>query len=564
MKRSFHGKKSLCVLLVTALLAMAVLGGCADGTGESSEDNSSKESTVESTQTDSAESGESTGADASGESTEPEGSESGSAEDAASGQETGDRYGGSIVVGVQQDIDSLDPHKATAAGTKEIIFNIFEGLVKPDENGNLINAVASDYTISEDGLVYTFTLRDNVKFHNGNVVTAEDVKYSLERVSGLLDGTPLISTLSTIKSVDILDEKTVQVTVENANTELIYSFVAAIIPAGSGEDETADPIGTGPFSFVSYKPQQGIVLAKNPDKRQEGLPYLDQVEFKIINSADTALLELQGGTIDFYAYLTDSQAQALQGSHQVISSPTNMVQALFLNNAVEPLNDVRVRQAISYALDKESINDFVGGGNGTLLSSAMLPTLKEYYVDLNDTYGTTANVEKAKELMAEAGYADGFDMEIAIVSTYEFHMQTGEVIVEQLKEIGINATIKGMENSSWLDEVYNGRQFDATITALTCDMTPGYLMNRFQTDSGKNFINFQSAEYDEIYAKAQAALDPDEKAGYYKELQKILCDEAGSVFIQAPANQTAISSKLEGYKFYPVYVQDMSTVYITE
>nr|WP_304710478.1 ABC transporter substrate-binding protein [uncultured Acetatifactor sp.] len=564
MKRSFHGKKSFCGFLVTALLAMAVLGGCADGTGESSEDNSSKESTVESTQTDSAESGESTGADASGESTEPEGSESGSAEDAASGQETGDRYGGSIVVGVQQDIDSLDPHKATAAGTKEIIFNIFEGLVKPDENGNLINAVASDYTISEDGLVYTFTLRDNVKFHNGNVVTAEDVKYSLERVSGLLDGTPLISTLSTIKSVDILDEKTVQVTVENANTELIYSFVAAIIPAGSGEDETADPIGTGPFSFVSYKPQQGIVLAKNPDYWQEGLPYLDQVEFKIINSADTALLELQGGTIDFYAYLTDSQAQALQGSHQVISSPTNMVQALFLNNAVEPLNDVRVRQAISYALDKESINDFVGGGNGTLLSSAMLPTLKEYYVDLNDTYGTTANVEKAKELMAEAGYADGFDMEIAIVSTYEFHMQTGEVIVEQLKEIGINATIKGMENSSWLDEVYNGRQFDATITALTCDMTPGYLMNRFQTESSKNFINFQSAEYDEIYAKAQAALDPDEKAGYYKELQKILCDEAGSVFIQAPANQTAISSKLEGYKFYPVYVQDMSTVYITE
>ncbi len=564
MKRSFHGKKSFCGFLVTALLAMAVLGGCADGTGESSEDNSSKESTVESTQTDSAESGESTGADASGESTEPEGSESGSAEDAASGQETGDRYGGSIVVGVQQDIDSLDPHKATAAGTKEIIFNIFEGLVKPDENGNLINAVASDYTISEDGLVYTFTLRDNVKFHNGNVVTAEDVKYSLERVSGLLDGTPLISTLSTIKSVDILDEKTVQVTVENANTELIYSFVAAIIPAGSGEDETADPIGTGPFSFVSYKPQQGIVLAKNPDYWQEGLPYLDQVEFKIINSADTALLELQGGTIDFYAYLTDSQAQALQGSHQVISSPTNMVQALFLNNAVEPLNDVRVRQAISYALDKEAINDFVGGGNGTLLSSAMLPTLKEYYVDLNDTYGTTANVEKAKELMADAGYADGFDMEIAIVSTYEFHMQTGEVIVEQLKEIGINATIKGMENSSWLDEVYNGRQFDATITVLTCDMTPGYLMNRFQTDSSKNFINFQSAEYDEIYAKAQAALDPDEKAGYYKELQKILCDQAGSVFIQAPANQTAISSKLEGYKFYPVYVQDMSTVYITE
>ncbi len=563
MKRSFHGKKSLCVLLVTALLGMAVLGGCADGTGESSEDNSSKESTVESTQSDSAGSGEPSGDSEESSQAQESGEESGSQQESASGQ-AGDMYGGSIVVGVQQDIDSLDPHKATAAGTKEIIFNIFEGLVKPDENGNLINAVASDYTISEDGLTYTFTLRENVKFHNGNVVTAEDVKYSLERVSGLLDGTPLISTLKTIKSVDILDEKTVQVKVESANTELIYSFVAAIIPAGSGEDESADPIGTGPFSFVSYKPQEGIVLAKNPEYWQEGLPYLDQVEFKIINSADTALLELQGGTINLYAYLTDSQVQALQGSHQVISSASNVVQALFLNNAVEPLNDVRVRQAISYAVDKDAINDFVGGGNGTLISSAMLPTLKENYVDLNDTYGNAANVEKAKELLADAGFPDGFDLEITIPSDYEFHMQTGEVIVEQLKAVGINATIKAVEWATWLDEVYNGRQYAATISGITCDSTPGYLLNRFQTDSKKNFINFQNTEYDEIYAKAQAELDPAKKAEYYKELQKILCDEAGSVFLQIPANQTAISKNLAGYKFYPVYVQDMSTVYITE
>ncbi len=564
MKRSFHGKKSLCVLLVTALLGMAVLGGCADGTGESSEDNSSKESTAESTQPDSTESDGSEEADASGDSKETEGSaETGSEGESASGQ-AGDMYGGSIVVGVQQDIDSLDPHKATAAGTKEIIFNIFEGLVKPDENGNLINAVASDYTISEDGLTYTFTLRENVKFHNGNVVTAEDVKYSLERVSGLLDGTPLISTLKTIESVDIIDEKTVQVKVGSANTELIYSFVAAIIPAGSGEDTSADPVGTGPFSFVSYKPQEGIILAKNPEYWQEGLPYLDQVEFKIINSADTALLELQGGTIDLYAYLTDSQVQALQGSHQVISSVSNVVQALFLNNAVEPLNDARVRQAISYAVDKEAINDFVGGGNGTLISSAMLPTLKENYVDLNDTYGTAANVEKAKELLADAGFPDGFDLEITIPSDYEFHMQTGEVVVEQLKAVGINATIKAVEWATWLDEVYNGRQYAATISGITCDSTPGYLLNRFQTDSKKNFINFQNTEYDEIYTKAQAELDPAQKAEYYKELQKILCDEAGSVFLQIPANQTAISKKLAGYKFYPVYVQDMSTVYITE
>ncbi len=513
-------KKRLSLFL-TALLTMAVLGGCgADSTGESSQENSSKESVVQSEAV----------------------------------------YGGSVVVGIQQDIDSLDPHKATAAGTKEILFNIFEGLVKPDENGNLICAVASDYSISDDGLVYTFTLRDNVKFHNGNTVTGEDVKYSLERAAGLLDGTPLISTLQTIQSVDILDNKTVQVTVGAANTELIYSFVAAIIPAGSGEDTAADPVGTGPFSFVSYTPQEGIVVKKNTDYWQEGLPYLDEVEFKITGSADTALLELQGGSIDIYAYLTDSQANTLKDTFQVVSSPSNVVQALFLNNAEKPLDDVRVRQAICYALDKDMINEFVAGGNGTPVSSAMLPTLKDYYVDLNDMYGTTANIDKAKELLADAGYPDGFDLTIAIPSNYEFHMQTGEVVAEQLKEVGINVTIDAMEWSTWLDQVYNGRQYQATISGITSDLTPGYLLNRFQTDSKKNFINFASADYDALYQKIQDTLDVEQKKEYYKQLQQILCEDAGSAFLQVPANTTAIAKDLTGYKFYPVYVQDLSTV----
>ncbi len=530
-------KKRFCYLFM-ALLTMAALGGCAGGTGESSEDKPSTESTMDSNAAQ---------------------TQTPSTETAVSGEPT---YGGSVVVGIQQDIDSLDPHKATAAGTKEILFNIFEGLVKPDENGNLTDAVASSHTISEDGLVYTFTLRDNVKFHNGDAVTAEDVKYSLERVSGLLDGTALISTLSTIQSVEILDEKTVQVTVGSANTELIYSFTAAIIPNGSGEDEAANPIGTGPFSFVSYTPQQGIVLAKNNDYWQEGLPFLDEVTFKIVNSPDTALLDLQGGSIDIYPYLTDSQAgELMKSSFQILSAPSDVVQALFLNNAEEPLNDVRVRQAICYALDKDSVNDFVSGGNGTLIGSAMLPTLTDYYVDLNEVYGTGANVEQAKALLTEAGYPDGFDLEIMVPSNYEFHMQTAEVVVEQLKAAGINATINPVEWSTWLDQCYNGRKYQATICGITCDMTPGYLLNRFQTDSKKNFINFNNEEYNEIYKKAQASMDLSEKAKYYGELQEMLTEEAGTAFIQVPPITIAMKQNLAGYKFYPVYVQDMSTVY---
>lgn len=543
-------KKRISVLLIMALLTMAALGGCAGGTDISSGDNSSVESQTGSTDGSSEDNASAASQAESSESSQP--------------QAGSPVYGGSIVVGIQQDVDSLDPHKATAAGTKEILFNIFEGLVKPDENGDLMNALASDYTISEDGLVYTFTLREGVKFHNGNTVTAQDVKYSLDRASGLLDGTPLISSLSVLTSVDILDEKTVQVTVGSANTELIYSFVAAIIPAGSGEEESGTPIGTGPFSFVSYKPQEGVVIAKNADYWQEGLPYLDEVNFKIVNSPDTALLELKGGSIQIYPYLTDSQANELKDSFQILSAPSDVVQALFLNNAVEPLNDVRIRQAICYALDLDMVNEFVAGGGATLVSSAMLPTLQTYYVDLTDTYGSGANIQKAQELMADAGFPDGFDLEITVPSNYEYHMQTAEVVAEQLKAAGINATINPVEWSSWLSDCYTDRNYQSTISGITSDMTPGYLTNRFQTDSKKNFVNFASDAYDEAYQNAAAALDPAEKAEYYKQVQKILCDEAGSAFIQVPPITIAMDPKLAGYKFYPVYVQDMSTVYFTE
>ncbi len=544
-------KKRISVLLIMALLTTAALGGCAGGTEGSSGDNSSVESQTEGTN------------ESSGDST-PAQSQTDDMQESGQSQAGTPVYGGSIVVGIQQDVDSLDPHKATAAGTKEILFNIFEGLVKPDENGDLMKALASDYTISEDGLVYTFTLREGVKFHNGNTVTAEDVKYSLERASGLLDGTPLISSLSVLTSVEILDEKTVQVTVGSANTELIYSFVAAIIPAGSGEEESGTPIGTGPFSYVSYKPQEGIVVAKNPDYWQEGLPYLDEVNFKIVNSPDTALLEIKGGSIQIYPYLTDSQAGELKDSFQILSAPSDVVQALFLNNAAEPLNDVRIRQAICYALDLDMVNEFVAGGGATLVSSAMLPTLHTYYVDLTDTYGTGANIQKAQELMTDAGYPDGFDLEITVPSNYEYHMQTAEVVAEQLKAAGIHATINPVEWSSWLSDCYTDRNYQSTISGITSDMTPGYLTNRFQTESKKNFVNFASAAYDEAYQAAAAALDPAEKAELYKQVQKILCDEAGSAFIQVPPITIAMDPRLAGYKFYPVYVQDMSTVYYTE
>ena len=212
--------------------------------------------------------------------------------------------GGTIKVGISQDLDSLDPHKVVAAGTKEVLFNIYEGLVKPDKDGNLVEAVASTYTVSDDATVYTFTLRDGVKFHNGESVTAEDVKYSIDRCADTTNGAPLVSAYSIIKEVNVVDDKTVEVVLTEPNTEFLSYMTTAIVPA-SVEDLDANPIGTGPFKFVSRSPQENVIIEKNDDYWGDKA-HLDKVEFKVVSDADMLVTNLKGGSIDMALRLTTS------------------------------------------------------------------------------------------------------------------------------------------------------------------------------------------------------------------------------------------------------------------
>ena len=187
--------------------------------------------------------------------------------------------GGSITVGISQDLDSLDPHLSVSAGTKEVLFNIFEGLVKPDSNGNFVEAVSSHYEMSQDAMVYTFTLREGVKFHNGQEVTAEDVKYSIDRCADTSNGDPLVSAYSIIESVNILDDQTVEIRLTEPNTEFIAYMTTAILPKDYDEQES-HPVGTGPFKFESRTPQEDFVIVKNEEYWGEQA-YLDEVVFKI-------------------------------------------------------------------------------------------------------------------------------------------------------------------------------------------------------------------------------------------------------------------------------------------
>ena len=214
--------------------------------------------------------------------------------------------GGSVVFGMTQDLASLDPHPETDAGTRDVVFNLYEGLVKPASDGSLVPAVASDYTISDDAKTFTFTLRDGITFHDGTPVTVEDVKYSIDRyaeIQGESSAFPMLS------DVVIKDDKTIEVLLKEGDSEFITELALAVIPA-SNDDPAGNPIGTGPFKFVSYTPGQNLILEKYDGYWQKGLPYLDRVEFKFTPDVDTAFMELQAGTIDILKYLTTAQAQS--------------------------------------------------------------------------------------------------------------------------------------------------------------------------------------------------------------------------------------------------------------
>jgi len=475
--------------------------------------------------------------------------------------------GGSVVVGITQDLDSLDPHKAVAAGTKEVLFNIFEGLVKPDKDGNLVPAVASGYSISEDGTKYTFTLREGVKFHDGSQVTADDVIYSIKRCAGMLEDVDptvrKISALSCVEgitsSVNALGEAEVVLDLNVPNTELLAYLTLEIIPRNY-HDQEASPIGTGPFKFVSYTRSGSVRMARNEDYYIEGMPYLDEVTFKISGNTEAAFFELLAGAIDIFPYLTEEQAVQLSGTYDIKVGNMNLVQGLFLNNAAGPFGNKLVRQALFHAIDVNEILLMLSNGKGSVIRSGVFHGFTKYYnYDLDGTYAY--DVEKARELLAMAGYPDGFAFTIHVPSNYEYHVNTAQVIVEQLRKVGVSASIQLIEWNSWLSDVYMARDYEATVIGLDSVLAPSDLLKRYSSTATNNFMNYRNVEYDRVFDEAYKAVDDVEKVRLYKELQAILNEDAASVYLQDPALMTAVGKDIRGYEYFPVYVQDMSTVY---
>ena len=418
----------------------------------------------------------------SAETTQPETSASGSTEGAAAAQD-----GGSFVYGLATEIDNLDPFTATTADAKSIYFNIYEGLVKVQTDGTFAGAVASDYTVSDDAKTYTFTLRDGVQFHNGNPVTAEDVLYSIQHA---IDSK--ITGYDNVDTFEAADDHTIVITLKKGDTDFLADASQAIVPKDSDNNgELAlNPIGTGPFAFEEYAVQDHLTL-KRFENYWGKQAHLDEVTVRFLADSSQELVNFQSGAIDGFTADASITEQVDPDTANLNVGNSNAVQALYLNNAATPFDKKEVRQALCYATNPQDVIDTVDYGYGTRVGTAMIPGLSAYFDDsLTDTYET--NPEKAKDLLAKAGYPDGVTFTVTVPSVYQVHVDTAQVLVNHLAEAGITMNINQVDWATWLEKVYTNRDYEATIVSVDGAIaSPNVFLSRYLSNAGHNFVNFK-------------------------------------------------------------------------
>ena len=481
---------------------------------------------------------------------------------AGSSDETSASSGGTksyeIVVGIPNDLDSLDPYTMGKAGTREVMYNIFEGLVKIQPDGSYADAVAASHTVSEDGLVYTFTLRDGVVFHNGKELTADDVLYSLNQACAESTSTSA-AVKSALSAADISAEgNDIIFTLETANADFIAYLSAAYIVPCDYTEQASHPVGTGPFSFVSYSVQDSLVMEKN-EAYYGNKPEMEKVTFKIFSDTNAAVIALEAGSLDMMAHLQYDQISTLTNGYTVLDGTMNLAVALYLNNAVEPFNNELVRKAMCYAIDVDEVMDVACGGHGVKIGSSMFPNFSKYFdSSLADSYPT--DIEKAKELLTEAGYADGFELEVKYPSEYEHpYGDMALTIQQELAAIGINVKVSSVED--WYTEVYKGHDFQAVILGFDAStLTASSMLQRWTKDTYQNMISYSNSEYNETFTAACECTDDAEQTALYKRCLEILSETAANVYLMDLPEYVVINPELTGYEFFPLYIQDMSTI----
>ncbi len=428
---------------------------------------------------------------------------------------------GSLTVALQLEPPHLDPTSAAAGAIDSVTYsNIFEGLTRFMGDGSVVPGLAASWEISDDGLTYTFRLRDGVRFHDGTTMDADDVKFSLDRARGEDSVNAQKALFAGITDVSVIDPLSVKVTLGEVNGNFLFNMAwgdAVIVAPESIENIKTNPVGTGAFKFTNWVQGDKIEIERNAD--YWGTPaILDQATFKFISDPTAAFAAVMAEDVDVFSgfpapenlpqFEADPRFQVLIGS-------TEGETILSTNNQQPPFDNVKVREAMAHAIDRQAIIDGAMFGYGTPIGSHFAPH-NPAYIDL--TGNSTFDPALARKLLAEAGFPSGFETTLHLPPP-SYARRGGEIIAAQLAEVGIRAEIINVEWAQWLETVFRGKNFGLTIVSHTEPMDIGIYARP------EYYFQYDNKDFQDLMARLNSTTDPAMRTKLLQQAQTIISED---------------------------------------
>lgn len=456
-----------------------------------------------------------------------------------------------LTVGLTANPITLDPYNTTDSPASKVNKNIHETLVKYDDEMNIVPCLAESWEITDD-TTYIFKIRQGVKFHNGEELTAKDVKFSFdmqkdnphaESVTGMVD-------FDNCKAVDDytfeLKLKKPFGSILQHLTQAVTSIVNEKTYTENKENYGSKPVGTGPFKFKEWKKDDFVNLAKN-DEYWGDKAKVKQLVFRIIPESSTRAIEVESGGVDIATKIAPTEVKRLEKNDKVVVDLTPSFSTQFVGFCLknDKLQNVKMRQAVNYAIDKEAILNVAYQGIGLVASAPMSPGHWGYDDSLPPF---TRDLEKSKKLLEEAGLKDGLSLTLT-TDEDQVRRDVAEMVQAQLGEAGIEVKMQTLERGAFIDAVIQGN-LELFILGWSDFGTPDYglaVVNPALKGAGGNMAFYDNPEVEELLAKAQASTDDNERMELYKKVQEISWEESPYVFLQHDTEVTVYSSQLKGF-----------------
>jgi peptide/nickel transport system substrate-binding protein len=463
-----------------------------------------------------------------------------------------------LVMQVTAEPPGLDLTATPASATYGVVFyNVQECLVKVDRHGKIVPWLADRWHTSDDRN-YTFFLKRGVRFHNGRELRAADVKYVFDRAVNPETKHPYPGYYAAISDIIVKDDYTVTFTLKAPTASFLQNLArsgSVIYPREAVDTLKSDPIGTGPFKLAEWVRGDRIVLVKNPDYHVKGLPKLDRVTYRFIADANAALAALKAGDIDASMFgLGPEHVPELQkdARFQVILGETTNDVILAMNNSRKPYTDARVRRAVTYGINKADVVKGAMFGLGRVIGTNVDP-LNPYFVDMASAM--PYDPARAKKLLAEAGYPNGFEAVLRVSPQYGYTVRTGEVLTDQLQKIGVKVKIEQIEWGQWLSRVWKDAEYDLTIIGHAEAWDIGNYANP------KYYFRYDSADFQKLFKESETTVDDRARRALYVKMQRKLVEDAPAVWLYIYPRLAVVKKGLQGvWKDLPLSVNDLSEV----